>query len=97
MKRAQSATVPEPASSTTAHTFEFSPERDTVVVDVVEAVSSVASVEATQYEPRLYEAIDPDALTKCIQSGGAAVSVSFRLGTYDVTVRGSGEILVEPA
>jgi len=97
MKRAQPANVSESASPATAHTFQFSPERDTLVVDVIEAVAAVASIEATQFEPRLYEAIDPDALTKCIQSGGSTVRVSFRLGEYDVTVRGSGEILVEPA
>jgi hypothetical protein len=96
MKRAQPANVTEPASPTTTHTFQFSPERDTIVVDVIEAVAAVASIEPRQFEPRLYEAIDPDALTKCVRSGGSAVRVSFRLGEYDVTVRGSGEILVDP-
>ncbi|RLM54032.1 hypothetical protein DVK02_11435 [Halobellus sp. Atlit-31R] len=77
------------------HTFD--PERGTVVVDVVEAVASYADVEATEFEPRLQESIDPDALTRCIQSGGADVCVAFELGRYDVTVRGSGEIEVTGA
>jgi len=47
-----------------------------------------------RFEPRLHDVIDPDALVRCVQSGDD-VSVSFRMGTYDVTVRGSGEIEVK--
>ncbi|MGQ4556075.1 HalOD1 output domain-containing protein [Halobellus sp. GM3] len=95
MNQAQPHCASYGTSSTETHTFQFSPERETVVVDVVEAVAAVASVEPMQFEPRLHEAIDPDALTRCIHSGGPDVSVSFTLGAYDVTVRGGGEIVIE--
>lgn len=95
MTRAQPESVSDSASPTNTWTFQFSPERDTVVVDVVEAVSAVASVDALEFEPRLHEAIDPDALTRCVHSGGSSVSVSFTLGDYDVTVHSAGEIVVE--
>lgn len=75
-------------------TFQFDPDRETVVVDVVEAVSSVAGMDALEFEPRLHDVIDPDALERCIHSGGEDVSVSFGMGEYDVTVRGCGEIEV---
>jgi hypothetical protein len=96
MKKSHPDGAPDSASSTNIRTFDFAPERGTIVVDVIEAVASVASTEAMRFEPRLYEAIDPDALAKCVQSGSPSVSVSFTLGEYDVTVRGAGEILVEP-
>ncbi len=54
----------------------------------------MAGVEAMRFEPRLYDVVDPDALSQCIQSGGDDVSVSFQMGAYDVTVRGCGEIEV---
>jgi hypothetical protein len=94
MKRAQPDGISDSAAASSGMTFDFDPGRQTIVVDVVEAVSAIAGVEAQQFEPRLYEAIDPDALTRLIQSGGDGVSVSFELGEYQVTIRGRGEIEV---
>ncbi|WP_197052374.1 HalOD1 output domain-containing protein [Halobellus rufus] len=94
MKSAQPDCLSDTAVSTNSSTFQFEPERETVVVDIVEAVSAVAGVDPLHFEPRLHDVVDADALVECIQSGGDDVSVSFEMGAYDVTVRGCGEIEV---
>lgn len=49
--------------------------------------------------PSLYEYVDPDALNTLVRTGGkngGAVSVSFPMAGYDVTVHGRGQVAVHP-
>ena len=93
-----SSNVSSGADSSAAVTvFEFTPDRGTIAIDVVEAVSSAADTDPRTLEPRLHDAIDPDALTRCIRSGGTGTRVSFELGAYRVTVESAGRIVVEEA
>lgn len=66
-------------------------------VAIVEAVSSVSGVEPCEMDTRLYDVIDPDALSRTIRSGGPDIQVSFRFGAYHVSVFSGGEIEVSEA
>lgn len=94
MKRTRRNSNHEVESPIDRFVFQFAPERETLVVDVIEAVSAVADTDARDFKPRLYDVIDPDALVRCIQSGGAGTSVAFELDQYQVTVHSEGEIVV---
>jgi hypothetical protein len=67
--------------------FEFDPATDDVVVAVVEAVESTTAGEV------LNDAIDPDALRRCLESGGPETRVFFEFCGHSVTA-GEGEILL---
>ena len=69
-------------------------------IAVIETVAIAVDREPTSIEP-LYESVDPDALDALVQSNGAptdsdSVTVSFRFAEQQVTVHGTGEIVVRP-
>lgn len=83
-----------PNGGALAARFEFEPDTDDVLVAVVEAVEELAEGEGLSSDRVLHDAIDPDALRQCIDSGGPGTQVSFRFGEYEVTAAASGEVLV---
>lgn len=93
MKRSQPDSLTDSATEANTTRFSYTPREENVPVDVVEAVASVADVDPVDFEPRLNEAVDPDALARCVTSG-ESVRVSFELGHYDVTITGGGTIVV---
>ncbi|AAV48026.1 MULTISPECIES: HalOD1 output domain-containing protein [Haloarcula] len=65
-------------------------------VAVVQTVAIAAGQEAIELSP-LIETLDPDALDQLfVHSSGpdSAVSLSFQLGDYGVTVTGTGDVYV---
>ncbi|WP_254838756.1 HalOD1 output domain-containing protein [Natronomonas marina] len=74
--------------------FDFDPSTDDVVVRIVEAIDEVGATDGVGQDRVLHDAIDPDALRQCLDTGGADAEVSFRFGPYSVTAAGEGEIVV---
>ena len=70
--------------------FKFDPATDDVVV---EAVKEQGAVESTTAGEVLNDAIDPDALRRCLESGGPETRVFFEFCGHSVTA-GEGEILL---
>ena len=67
---------------------------------VVEAVAVALDRETTSLEP-LYESVDPDALDALLHSNGSSatprdLTVTFTVADRQVTVHGSGEVVVRP-
>jgi len=67
---------------------------------VVETIAVALDREATALEP-LYESVDPDALDALLQSNGSSatprdLTVTFTVADRQVTVHGSGEVVVRP-
>ena len=63
---------------------------------VVERVAAREGVDHTELTP-LFDAIDPDALDKLLDTNGrteSAVQISFTYHGYDVTVTGDGAVRV---
>ena len=73
--------------------FKFDPATDDVVVTVIEAVEEQGAVESTTAGEVLNDAIDPDALRRCLESGGPETRVFFEFCGHSVTA-GEGEILL---
>ena len=75
-------------------------DRETPVASVVEAVAAVTNTPPAGLSP-LYEAVDPDALTRLAESGQESPPsdrrVSFRFEGCLVTVHGDGRTVVSPA
>jgi len=73
------------------------PDSQSVGLAVVQAVASVADVDALSLQPRLYDVIDPDALERLMDSGTPdnMVEVSFELGHYIVTVANDKTLIVQ--
>lgn len=69
---------------------------------VIETVAIAVNREPTTVEP-LYESVDPDALDALVQSNSSlsensdTVTVSFTFADQQVTVHGTGEVIVRPA
>jgi hypothetical protein len=75
---------------------EFDWEVASPSVAVVQTVATAADREAIELSP-LIETLDPDALDELIMHASgpdSAVSLSFRLGDYAVTVTGTGDVYV---
>lgn len=70
--------------------FKFDPATDDVVVEAVEEQGAVESTTAGEV---LNDAIDPDALRRCLESGGPETRVFFEFCGHSVTA-GEGEILL---
>ena len=69
-------------------------------IAVIETVAVTLDRKETALEP-LYESVDPDALDAILQSNGSSatsseVTVRFTLAGRQVTVHGSGEVVVRP-
>lgn len=72
-----------------------------VSMAVVEAVATVRGADPIDLTP-LNDTIDPDALDALFESsrtrpGTGVQEISFRYGDREVTVRGTGELVVGPA
>ncbi|ADB59977.1 hypothetical protein Htur_1085 [Haloterrigena turkmenica DSM 5511] len=63
---------------------------------VVEAVAAAAGTSPLDFEPTLYETIDPEALDSLVRSGSETLRVRFRYGECTVVVTGSGRVDVSP-
>lgn len=63
---------------------------------VVETVAAATGREPLAL-PRLYDAVDSDALDSLFRSGDEDVSASFGFAGCEVTVRGDGVVAVRPA
>lgn len=74
----------------------FDPETETHSIVVVDLVGAREGCDPTELTP-LYEAVDPEVLDALLDSCAATrrLSVSFRYGLYDVTVR-PGTVSVRP-
>jgi len=80
-------------------TFSYdASEPQSVTVRIIQAVASVADVDALSLQPRLYDVIDPDALERLIRGGHpeSVVEVSFEFGPYLVTVTNDSTLRVQP-
>jgi hypothetical protein len=63
---------------------------------VVESVAAAVGRDPVAIGP-LYESVDPDALDALVLSDAGAVTISVTLAGCQVTVRGSGEVVVHTA
>lgn len=84
--------------SSEAHQYSWA-HSESVSVAVVNAVADARGVDPLNLGP-LHDAVDPDALDAIFSSTGATewtdVQVTFRLDGTEVTVRGTGEVVVRP-
>jgi len=65
-------------------------------IAVIETVAVAVDREPTELE-LLYDFIDPDAFDILVQtSGSEAVTVSFHYASQQVTVHGTGDVIVRP-
>ncbi len=72
-------------------------EAQSVSLAIIQAVATVADVDALSLQPRLYDVIDPDALERLLCDGksDSLVEVSFEFGQYLVTVTNDNELVVQ--
>lgn len=71
--------------------------RDSLTVAIAEAVARAKGISPSQLKPRVYDAIDPEALEQLFQSGSASpyeAEVRFPMAGYTVVVKSNGEIVV---
>lgn len=67
---------------------------------VVETVAAREGVDPVDLDPRLYRAVDPDALDQLFDSSrrtDADLELSFTYSGYEVVVRSDGELSVSDA
>jgi hypothetical protein len=89
-----------PASTTTdsqIHTFTHDwSAQQSVGVSIIRAVAAVSDVDPLSLQPRLYDVVDPDALKALLtaETASSSVEITFGFGSYEVTVRKDGEIIV---
>ncbi|WP_290818156.1 HalOD1 output domain-containing protein [Halovivax sp.] len=85
------------------HTYRLG-AHESATVGVLEAVAAASGRPVLPGErdgtplPPLYEAVDPEALDRIVDSLGDAqpdASISFRYADYEVTVRAAGAVEVE--
>lgn len=74
---------------------------ESVSTAVIGAVADANGVDAIDLEPRLDDAVDPDALERLFRYGASgeprsAGRVSFRMAGCDVVVRSAGRVTVTP-
>lgn len=64
---------------------------------IIQAVASVAAVDALSLQPRLYDVIDPDALERLLsdETPDSLIEVSFEFGAYLVTVTNDSTLTVQ--
>jgi len=80
---------------THSFTHDWSAQQS-VGVSIIRAVAAVSDVDPLSLQPRLYDVVDPDALEALLtaETASGSVQITFRFGSYEVTVRRGGEILV---
>ncbi|MFW6320321.1 MAG: HalOD1 output domain-containing protein [Halohasta sp.] len=91
------SSTPTGGADARAHRFEYDrSEPQAISVAIARAVASVSGVDPLSLEPRLYDAVDPDALVRLLtgDSTDGEVRITFPFGSHEVTVAGSGEIVV---
>ncbi|MFC7071073.1 HalOD1 output domain-containing protein [Halobaculum lipolyticum] len=64
---------------------------------VVERVAAAEDRAPDELDPRLHDAVDPDALDRIVAGGTADTTVTFRFHGYVVTVAGDGTVEVAAA
>jgi hypothetical protein len=72
----------------------FNPDETTPTVAVVNALADVTDTPPLELPP-LYDSIDPDTLDNVTDYGPGAI-FQFSHGGYQVTVHGSGRIVLQP-
>jgi len=70
-----------------------------VFTQVVRRVAELEGVDPTALEPRLFEAIDPEALTTLVEgaSANSPVALEFTYTGYQVTLNAGADVTVEVA
>lgn len=75
------------------------PDTQTICLRILEAVATREAVDVADLEPRLYDAVEPDALHRLLAGtpadGHAPISVTFEYAGHDVTVASDGSLAVE--
>ncbi|QSW98336.1 HalOD1 output domain-containing protein [Haloterrigena alkaliphila] len=61
---------------------------------VVEAVATASGTSPLDFEPTLYDVVDPEALDALVRSGTENVRIQFRYGDRSVVVTGTGHVEV---
>jgi hypothetical protein len=95
---AQGQTRPEANTYYAQHDFDGTARLSTTVIH---ALSEVANVDTTNTESTLFQHVDPDALDSLFKPTGpeaprANGRMSFQIWGYDVTVFGTGRIVITP-
>ncbi|WP_339104374.1 HalOD1 output domain-containing protein [Haloterrigena salinisoli] len=63
---------------------------------VVEAVAAAFGTSPLDFEPTLYETVDPEALDSLVRTGPESLRIRFRYGECSVVVTGTGRVDVSP-
>ena len=63
--------------------------------ELVRAVAQADGVEPTELDVRLQDYIDVDAIERLVAHDSSSWSLSFELSDHDVTITGSGVILID--
>lgn len=61
---------------------------------VVDAVATASGTSPLDFEPTLYDVVDPEALDTLVRSGTENVRIQFRYGDRSVVVTGTGRVKV---
>lgn len=72
----------------------YARSEDAPAMAVLEAVADHTDTDPADLDTPLYQAIDPDALDRLVESA-AAVTVSFEYAGHAVTVESNGEIDID--
>ena len=64
---------------------------------IVEAVAAASGTSPLDFEPTLYDAVDPEALDSLVRSGSDELRIRFRYGDRSVVVTGSCRVDVSTA
>ncbi|QRV15942.1 HalOD1 output domain-containing protein [Haloterrigena salifodinae] len=59
---------------------------------VVEAVATASGTSPLDFEPTLYDAVDPEALDSLVRSGSDELRIQFRYGGRSVHITGNGRV-----
>jgi hypothetical protein len=65
------------------------------VTDIVETIAAQTGRDPTELPP-IYDAIDPDALSRFVESTDSTASIEFHYCGNEVTVSGSGAVDIAP-
>lgn len=97
------ATAVDPGNSSpnVFHSYHDPTDGGTLAQAVLEALESASDCPATEMDVRLYDAIDPDALTDLFEptrSGSTRDDgrVSFSIDEFAVDVHANGHVFVRP-
>lgn len=81
------------SSKMTGMTLDY--HHDSISLQVIDALANVTGTDAYDLDP-LYNAVDPEALDRVIQSASsAAICVEFEYEGHSVAVQGDGTVVVD--